>query len=118
MAGGATGGRWPSLTRVIQASSVSFSCGAVAAPIARMPRSGARNDDPLDAPAGREPFPLPLPPSSPAGTATVECRAPSSSPGTCSSSTMWKLVPPNPYALTPHRRGVPLAAHSRASCGR
>ncbi len=40
-------------------------------------------------------------------------------PGTCSSSTMWKLVPPKPNALTPERRMdppfVPGFSHARSS---
>ena len=37
-------------------------------------------------------------------------------PGTCSSTTTWKFVPPNPKALTPPRRtSFAGAAHGRSS---
>ena len=54
-------------------------------------------------------------PGAPA-TATVVFVLDVSRPGTCSSSTAWKFVPPKPNALTAARRtSPPCASHSRSS---
>ena len=93
-----------------------------AAPTTSAPRSGAL---PATGPAST---------AAAAGAATARCRPRSRGgtstpanetclgaratwrPGTCSSSTAWKLVPPKPKALTPARRIPPAgASHGRSS---
>ena len=65
----------------------------------------------LDAPTTATPLT-----GSDAGTCTGCLRE--SRPGSCSSRTMWKFVPPNPNALTAARRGSPSCfGNSRASRG-
>ncbi len=86
-AGTATGGTWPSWTRASIPSTALRSPSTDCAPSTSRPRSGGR----LAAWADDAPV------SGDAGTATWTGRCPFvRAPGTCSSSTTWKFVPPKP----------------------
>src|SRR3954468_24558842 len=102
-----------------------------AAPTSSAPRGGAFGV--RAAPAGQEPAEGAVARGGPAGSATgvaedggasadtdagtaIVFRPFSGRPGTCSSSTAWKFVPPKPNALTPATRVPPLAGvQSRGS---
>ena len=104
--GAASGGVQPVAASATTCSSWATTAASSAPPTTRAPRSGGR-DDPADVAAPAD-----------AGTVTLDlvtCAdanvrgavAHGGGPGTCSSRTTWKLVPPKPKALTPARRTPP-----------
>ena len=108
-------GASPVTTRLASASALSArrrlaSSDGFSAPIIAIPPRGARTGS-LEAAIGGAPMS-----STAAGTAWYLRPPPVRRPGTYSSKTAWKLVPPKPKALTPARR-TPLSGfcHSRRS---
>ena len=96
----ASGASWPSM-RLASASdfrrrSLVASSAPVSAPSTTAPEGGALAATPAPGPDTE--------PDDNSGTEMLDLRSLATWPGTYSSSTAWKLVPPKPKALTPARR--------------